>query len=684
MVDVMQTAFSAGEISNDLMGRVDLDWYRLALSRCRNAIVHPHGGVSNRAGTHFIGEVIDSLYQSRLIEFQFSSVQTYILEFSNLKMRVIKDGQYVLDGGVPYELVTPYTATQAQEINFVQSADVMYIVHEDHPPKELARYDHDDWEITTMAFTPSLLAPASVSATATDTGAPTITYRYVVTSEDEKGNESLASGVVTRTCKDMNTGTDSITLTWTAATDAESYNIYKEENESGVYGWIGRSDALKFKDQNIIPDNFNTPILTVKNPFDSVGNYPSAVSFYEERLVFASTTNNPQTIYMSHTGRYNYFSVSKPARDDEAVTFTPVSRKVSTINHLVDLNDLILLTKDQEWRVHGGNAGDPITPSSINPKRQTGWGSTRATPLLIGEVILYIQKGGRKVRALGYSLESDGYKGNDLTIRVPHFFEDGTTIVDMAYSQEPDSIVWAVLSNGDMAAFTYIQEQNVWAWHYHETDGLVENIAVITEDGYDVPYIVVKRTIDGSDVRYIEKIDNRTFVDIEDAFFVDCGLTYSGAPISTVSGLDHLEGKTVDVLADGNVQNQKVVSSGGITLDRPASKLSIGLPYTSYIETLRLALNSPAGAQNKKKVVEDLTIRVKNTRGIKIGSDLDSAQEIKPNYFEPDAPLPMITGDLEGETYDSGWETSGQITISQEYPLPMTVVSIIPKVKIGG
>lgn len=683
MVDVIQSAFSAGEISNDLYGRVELDWYRLALAKCRNSIVHPHGGVSNRAGTHFVGEVIDSTRRSRLVGFQFSADQTYILEFGHLKKRVIKNGLFVLDGPSPYELVTPLTEDQAQTMNTVQSADTVFITHGDHAPQELVRFDHDDWSINNMSFTPLLLPPPSLSGLASAAGSP-LTYKYVVTAEDEGGNESLATTILSVSCSDMEATDAFVTLTWTASANAESYNVYKETNESGTFGWIGRATALKFKDKNIRPDNLSSPIFTAKNPFDSANNYPSVVTFYEERLVFAATYNKPQTIFMSHTGRYNYFSVSKPARADEAVTFTPISRKVSPILNLADLNDLISLTGVNEWRVHGGNQGDAIAPDSINPKRQTNWGSAPIPPLLIGDVILFVQKGSRKVRALGYSLESDGYKGNDLTIRVPHFFEDGVTIVDMAYAQEPYSIVWCVLSSGDLAAFTYIQEQNVWAWHLHDTDGQVENVEVITEGDYDVLYMVVKRHINGSDKRYIEYMDNRTFTDVEDSFFVDSGLTYSGVPIETVNGLDHLEGKEVAVLADGNVQNRKTVSGGSITLDKAASKLSIGLPYRSYIETLRIAVNAPAGAQNKTKIIEDLTIRVKNTRGIAIGESLDSLQEIKPDSFLPDAPIPMFTGDLEGETYDTSWEADGQVVIAQDSPLPMTITAIIPKVRIGG
>lgn len=757
MPEYIQTAFSAGEITNDVFGRVDIDWYRLALAECRNCFVRAHGGVSNRAGLRFVSEVFSSPRKSRLVEFQYSTLQTYGLEFGENILRVIKNKGLVLEPdknitaitkanpavitinshgysngkkvflkniggmtelngrffdvtvvdsnkisigvdstnyttytsggkcGVVFQLATPYSEQEVQELKFVQSADVVYITHKNHKPKELTRSDHHVWTLSDMAFSPELSAPTGLTATVPDTGTPQKTYKYVVTAETEAGEESIASSEVSAVSKDMDQG-GTISLSWNPVSGAVRYNIYKEQNGAGIHGWVGSSSNLTFIDDNMVGDMSNTPTTGARNPFDGSGKYPSVVSFYEQRSIFGATGDQPQTVFASRTGNYNNMGVSKPARDDDAITFTLASKQVNDIKHIFDLNDLILFTGGGEWRVHGGAEGDPITPSGINAKKQTGWGCNDVVPTLIGETVLFVQKEGKKVRALGYDLEKAGYKGNDLSIRVPHFFEDGATIVDMAYAQEPHSIVWCVLSNGDLLGFTYVEEQNVWAWHKHTTDGQFENVMVIDEGGYSVPYFVVKRYVNGSHKRYIEYLDNRDFQSVEDAFFVDSGLSYEGPAIDKVKGLDHLEGKKVSVLGDGNVQNQKTVVDGSINLDREVTKLHIGLPYLSHIKTLRPALNIPGGGQGKQKVLDDVSLRVKKTRGIKVGKDLnnlDSFEEIKAENLIPNEPLPLVTGDLTELIFENGYDDDGQFFVVQDYPLPMTILALIPSLEVG-
>lgn len=680
-----QRSFGGGELAPSLHARVDLAKYQSGAKTLRNFFVHAHGGVSNRPGLRYLAEVKSSAARVRLIPFQFSTTQTYVLEFGNLYMRVFRDGGQVLSGGTPYEISTPYTTAQLPTLKFVQSADVMTIAHPSHAPRALSRTGHTAWTLAAIALAPALAAPGSPAAVATNgTGAaPALAFSYKVTAvRAETLEESLPTAAATCSNYGLNPATGTYnTVTWSAVSGATKYNVYKELNGSGIHGWVGAATGTTFTDSNLAPDEADTP-PEARDPF-AASNNPGAVTYHQQRRVFGGSTAAPQTVWMSQSGNYLNFNVSVPSKDDDAVTFTLASPQVNEIRHFVALNDLLVLTSGGEFKVTGGGSGggDPITPSAVLVRPQGYRGCSQVPPLVVGETALFVQAKGSIVRDLGYSIDVDGYTGNDLSVLSNHLFE-GATLEEWAYAQAPHSIVWAVRSDGVLLSLTYLKEHQVWAWCRHDTDGLFESVCSVSEGAEDAVYVVVKRTVGGSTKRYVERMASRLVTDVGDAFFVDSGLTYDGSPATTISGLSHLEGETVAVLADGSVAPQAVVSGGAITLPHAASVVHVGLPYTSELVTLDLELG-PRNASKRRRVVEVL-VKVERSRALWAGPDADHMTEVKQRDAEPYGdPIGLLTGDMR-VAVPPAWDRSGSLTLQQRDPLPLTVLAVVPEVDVGG
>jgi hypothetical protein len=687
MPAIPQRSFSGGELAPSLHARSDLAKYQSGAKTLRNMIVLAHGGASNRPGTKYIAEVKDSTERVRLIPFQFSVSQTYVLEFGDLYMRVFTDGAQVLLAGVPYEIATPYTTADLPTLKYVQSADVMTIAHPSYAPRNLSRTAHTAWTLATITLAPALAAPAGPVATPTNgSGAvPTHTDSYKVTAvASETLEESLPS--VAATCLNFPlspaTGTYN-TVTWSAVTGATKYNIYKESNGSGIHGYIGSATALTFTDTNLAPDDSDTP-PGARDPFTGT-NYPGVVTYHQQRRVFGGSTSAPQTVWMSQSGNYSNFNVSSPSRDDDAVTFTLASPQVNEIRHFVALADLLVLTSGGEFKVTGGGSGggDAITPSAVVVRPQGYRGCSHVPPLIIGETALFVQAKGAIVRDIGYSLDTDGYTGNDLSVLSNHLFE-GLTLDEWAYAQAPHSIVWAVRSDGVMLSLTYMREHQVWAWCQHDTAGLYESVCTVSEGTEDAVYVAVKRTINGVVRRYVERLQSRIVNDVRDSFFVDSGLTYDGAAATVISGLDHLESETVTILADGSVSASQIVSAGTVTLPAAASVVHVGLAYSSEIKTLDFDLAQARAPANAKRRVTEVVVKVERSRGLWVGPNADNVIEVKQRDVEPYGdPIELVTADIKIAIPPS-WGRSGSIVLQQIDPLPLTVLAVLPEVEIGG
>lgn len=478
---------------------------------------------------------------------------------------------------------------------------------------------------------------------------------------------------------DLATSPNANSITIPAVTDAVRYNVYRLFN--GLFGYIGQSDGSPFKDNNITPDVSKTPPIA-NDPFAAAGDYPGATGYYRGRRWFAGTTNKRQNVWATRSGTEKNLSYSIPQRDDDGIAFRLTARQANTVRHIVPLQDLLLLTSGAEWLITTENS-DALTPDSISYKPQGYVGASNVQPVVTNDAVLFAQARGGRVREMRYSWEQQGYPSSDISLMAPHLF-DGYTITSMAYARTPDSILWVVRDDGALLGCTYMAEHKVVGWHHHATTGEVEAVCTIPEGNEDATYLVVKRELNGRDVRLIERLHTREFATLADAFFVDCGLTYSGTATATVGGLWHLEGETVVALADGIVVRDLVVASGRITLPAAASKIHIGLPYAAYCATLPPSMEvDHAFGLGRQKSVNAVSIDLYQTAGVKVGTSLSNGQSIRAAGSAYGA-APTVVDGMHSVNLPAGWSADGNIYVLQDDPLPMTVRALVMEVALGG
>jgi hypothetical protein len=412
--------------------------------------------------------------------------------------------------------------------------------------------------------------------------------------------------------------------------------------------------------------------------FSSTTGFPRAIGFYEERLYFAGTTDQPQTIFGSVSADFENHTPG--TEDDAAINVTIASDQVNVIKHLLPARFLQLLTTSAEFTLSGGAGSEPVTPTNVNVLRETTFGTGNIKPLRAGNSTILIQKGAEKVKEITFDLDTDGLLGVDLTVLADHLARGGLT--DMVWQQEPELLLWFVHADGRLIGLTYDRANATVGWHEHSLggDGIVESITAIPSGAEDQVYLSVKRTIDGSTVRHIVYLKSLYFNDdVTDAFFVDSGLTYDGSATTTIKSLNHLEGETVTILADGAAHADKTVSNGTITLDRSASKVHVGYGYTSSLETLRMEAGAEDGiAQGKIKRIHGVTARFFQTVGAELGPDTANLDRLpfRDSSMAMDEAVPLFTGDKE-ISFPSGYDNDAKIVIRQTQPLPMTILAIM-------
>lgn len=693
-VRTLSRSFAGGEISPEMFGRIDLVPFQTGLALAENFLLRPHGPAVNRPGTLFIRETKTSSLPSRLIPFSFNTEQTFALEFGDGYVRFHTNGATLESSpGVPYEVATPYGWDNVFDLHYVQSADVLTLVHPFFAPMELRRLSALNWTLTPIVFGTQVAAPTGTLANATGPGGGNPrTYNYVVTASVVDGatvdesNQSINASAST----DLSIAGNIITVTWAASVTpgVTRYDVYKSSN--GVYGFIGRATGLSFVDDNIIPDYTTTPPIN-SNPFGGLGNFPAAVTYYEQRRAFAATINKPQTIWMTRSGTESNFGQSIPTRDDDAVVFTIAAREVNQIRHLVPLASLVVHTASAEWRVQSTD-NSALTPSTISAKPQSYTGANNVQPQVVGNNIVYPRARGGRINEFTYTYDAQGgyrYQSSDLSLMAPHLFQ-GKQILDMAMAKAPYQILWNVSSGGDLVALTYVPEQKVAGWHHHRTiNGAFESVCCVGEGDEDAVYVIVRRVINGATKRYVERFHSREFIDPADAYFVDCGVSYDGVPINVISsGLSHLEGQTVSILADGGVITQQVVTGGGLPdpLPVPASKIQIGLPITARMQTLPMTFETMAFGQGRAKNVNKVWLRLFQSSGLWIGPSFDPLQMrlIKTRVSEPwGTPPALVTEELE-QVLEPSWNQDAGVCIEQRDPLPATISAITLEAAIGG
>ena len=730
------TNFTAGELSPRLDGRNDLAKYSAGCATVENMVIYPHGAAARRPGTQYVASVKTPANKTRLIPFEFSTEQTYILEFGNQYIRFYRNNGQIESGGSPYEISTPYLTAELFDIKFAQSADVMYLTHPNHQTRKLSRTGHTSWTLAAVEFTNGPYLDTNTTATTITTSAHTVGTGRTLTA-------SAVTGI--------NSGSGFLTT-----------DVGRQIRFRDGYGIITAFTSTTVVTIEILIDMGSTSASTdwSLGSFSTTTGFPSCVSFFEQRLVFAASINNPQTVYFSKSGDYENMdaNIGGTVADDDAIIYTIASNQVNAIRFLTSARTLIIGTAGGEFVVSGGGDNSPITPTNIMIKKQSNHGAANVDAISVGNATLFLQRAKRKIRELAYNFDVDGYIAPDLTILAEHITEGN--VVEMAYQEEPLAIIWCVRGDGQLIALTYQREQEVVAWHRHiiggvfgTGDAVVESVAVIpTDDSEYELYMIVKRTINSATTRYVEYLhtfnfdqtDNTSFNYLDSQLDLSksqttltadinatattisvasvSGLSASGkikiggeiisyAGISSlnltgctrgqnittatshtsgdtvkevvniIAGLDHLEGQTVSILVDGATHPTKVVASNQITLDRFGTDVKVGLSYTSILKTMRIDAGSQDGtSQGKTKRIYEVTARLFETVGVEVGPDLNNMERIpfRTSADPMDQGIPPFTGDKEVE-FRGNYDTDGFMMVRQTQPLPLTLLSLYPR-----
>lgn len=863
MTTVIQRSFGGGEIDPELDSRIDLTKYMTGFKAQRNMMTVKSSVVTNRPGTQLVCKVGDTTNNyCRLVEFEFSPSQTYILEFGDVYMRVIKNGVQLTNltvtpitsitqaspgvftknshgfsnndevqasgflgmtllngrnftihdvttntftlkyngtyvnttlfaaytgGGTlkrVYQIASPFAGADLPTLNYVQSADVMTFTHPNYAPRELARTGDTSWAFTTISFAPTQAAPTSPILTG---GAGSVAGQgWAVTAIAPITFEESLPLTLTTSALAAPSPSNHIIFTWTNAAGAASYNVYQLFN--GIYCFIGISSdgTTGFTiDGSIAPDSSTTPPKSF-TPFNATNLYPSSAFFYQERRCFLNSNSFPERCWMTKSAQYYNLTSSTPIQDDDAIIFDVRGRQVNRLTAGVDLGiALILLTEAGEHACLGDNSGT-LKPNAVNRKQYSYNGCGSLRPILINTAGIYANKFKNEVRDIEYRFQINGYGGDDLTSFAKHLFKYNS-MTDWAFAKIPNSIVWAVRDDGILLGFTYIKEQQIYAWHRHDTDGFIENVACVSEGSRHAPYLIVLRDTG----RFIERMSDRNFgTDIRDAWFLDSALQYDGRNLETlnysspiqiqstnftwdssdvytlhitqagfsftaadvgnefqlnltddngnpvmlrfevtayigagdvtaslaagivptayrgvnhtldwvkavdvVSGLWHLEGKTVAVIGDGyvignpnnsNIASTFTVTNGSITLPHAYGVILVGLPYLTDLQTMNID-NAQGTTADKPMNTNKVNVDVLDSRGLWAGQDAptgdDPLQDLEEYKCRTDADsygVPALRSEVIDVLIPANWRKGGSIFLRQVDPLPLTIRSIMP------
>jgi hypothetical protein len=644
----IQSNFTTGEIDPLLKARIDINQYYNALEEARNVLIQPQGGVERRPGLQFVSDVTSAGSSFRLVPFEFSTTQSYMLLFANNKMFVFKDKELVtaINAGSDDFLTTTIGTANLDKMDYAQSADTLIIVQEDMAPKKIVRgANHASWTISDISFefTPFF---------AFTTGTTTINQTLTPSAVDGK-----------------------ITLTAGGSVFTSSHlNQFIETNDG-----LGRARITRFVSATVVEaiveiPFFNTDAIASGSTFIETGyeaewsgskGYPRTVTFHEGRLYFGGAKSRPNTLYASRVGRFFDFNPGE-GLDDDGINITLATDNTNAITGMFSGRDLQVFTKGGEFFLPQSTL-DPITPSNVVVNGATRRGSLEGIkPVGAESGTLFIQRAGKSLREFLFSDVELSYISNNISLLSSHLLKSPT---DMALRKatsttDGDLLILVNSTDGSIATYSILRGQNVIAPSLSTTDGEFQNVAV----DVDQIYFVVKRTIDSATKYYVECFNDDNTTDSAKL------LSGSSKPSSTtVTGLTHLEGKTVKVVADDGMQADKTVASGQITLDSvPTTYVEIGLDYTPTIKTLPVELKLPSGniVAQKKRIIEATALMYLSQNLTLNGNEFTFTN--KEFFTGKKRRKPML-----------GYDREGQMTFSQTQPLFFTLLGVEFKVSVG-
>lgn len=720
---LIQTNFTAGELSPRMYGRVDIARYANGAMTMENCWPVVHGGALRRDGTLFCAAAKNANQKAIVIPYVFNTEQAYIVEFGHLYVRFFfPDGSPIeTSPGNKLELVSPYTEAMLGELEYVQGADTMFLFHPSLPIHRLRRVTNTAWTLAPAPFVTTPFAEAgikfSTSATISDatvgTGRTFTSSTSAFLAADVGRQVTSAGGIAEITAVTSATvATVEVVVAfagtalseWEMTISPQATNTPQAKDPVGkvitltldIAGWrptdVGKYVKINeglvqitaYTSATVVKGQIKAAMTsatgaspnswTLESPvWNAENGYPATGTLYEQRLACAGSPAYPQTVWLSRTGEYLNFELG--TKDDDAMSFTVASDQINPVSHLGQIKVLIALTYGGEFSLTGG-VEKPITPTNIQVKNQSVYGCNKVRPVRIGNELYFVQRSNRKLRAMAYKYDSDAYGSPDMSVLSEHITESG--IVSMAYQQDPESILFLVRADGLLVTMTVDRDQDVIGWARQTTDGFFESVASIPTSDGDQVFAVVRRTINGQTARYIERFVGGAQI--------DCGIFATSGPGQTTwGGLAHLEGKTVDIVADGVVMQQQVVSLGQITLPRSAKDVQIGLPFATRVKTLTPEVQGGTGsAQGNSMRIGEITLRFLNTTGCKVkGQSINqtiSFRNLGENVL--DQPPQNFSGVKRLENL--GWERGeASIEIIQDQPLPFHLLDVIKKMTIN-
>lgn len=741
----MQTSFNAGELSPAMAGRVDQDKYFSGCETQFNMLPLLQGPAVRRGGTRDIGAAKSgTATRGPLIDFVFNSEQAYVLEFGDQYLRFWVNRGQLLSGGLPYEIATPYLAADllTSEGTFtlrtLQTGDVMRIAHCDgkYPVYRLSRLGATNWTLTqeqTLGgpFRDINTDTASTVQASAATGAGiTLTASQAIFEAGHVGSlilledpdpgktkpyqpaETIAINAVQRNGGNFYQALNG--FTWAAGDTTQRYVPVHTEGAAndGEVDWLYLHSGYGWAQITAVggPTSATATVLSrlpaavvsaatrrwAFSDFSSVYGWPTDLTFFRERLVYVRS----RQVFLSVVGAFDDFS----ARDaglltkETAMRLSLATDRFDGVRWCASLRSLVLGSASSELSLQEQTTQELFAADNVQNVPQTEYGARKMKPLKVGDAFLFSERAGGRVRDMRYSYEIDRYKSEEVSVLAEHIFDRSgqglpeRQVVDWAYQRQRDSTVWVVLSDGTLAALTLNRERGVVAWSPQQLggDAFVEAVQCIpAPDGKnDDVWFMVRRTVNGVQTRRLEiLLDHRLVLNgTGEGVFVDASVTQRNAvAFTTVTGLSHLEGKTVQVCLDGSRHPDRVVTGGQITLDWAGNLAHVGYQFKSRLKPMRMEVQGRGGtSQTAKKGIAEVFLRVQNTVGGRVGATFDKMDAVKTlNPLAPvGSPPPLFTGDIRVQ-FPGGFTDDGYICYEQPDPLPATVVALIATVKVN-
>ena len=739
-VSPILTSFNAGELGPLLAGRTDLAKYPGSGKLVSNFIPRIQGPLQRRGGTRKVAEVKDSNTRTWAVRFEFSAGQAWVLEFGDMYVRFYSNHSQYLSGGVPMEVVSPYPASSLVNtdgtfaLKFVQSADVIYIAHHSrlYQPRKLTRLADNNWQFS--LYQPNLgpfLEMNSVQTTtletSADTGSITIVASAPVFAATDVGRlvrvevQDLSNILPWETNKSYTVGdhvrydgkTYICSFTNTSGTSPPVHErgiAYDGKTGAGwqyqdpgygiarITAYVSTTDVTA----TVIVDPLNgviqMPTALQFNPsyrwqlgaWSDTTEWPSTVTFFRNRLVWAGKQRYWLSVPNDFANMIGDFFGQTTA--DAAIWEEVQAEDVNEIVWLSGGDRLMIGTPGGEFAAGELTTSQALGPANIKCERQSKYRCRAVQPVAIGASLLYAQRAGRKLMSMAYEIQRDRFVSTDKAVLADRMTRGG--IVQLAHQGEPGSIVWTVLNTGALLAFAFDAEQQVEGWARMPIggNGIVESIATIpAPDGTrDELWLIVRRTIGGHTRRFVEYMErpwegpdnDGAGGDAQaDAYYVDAGITATGSGLMTITGLGHLEGQTVKILADGGVHPDRVVDHGAVTLQDAANVVQVGLSAPARYVSNDIEAGGQSGTgQGKAGRIYRLGLRLVDTLGGKAGTyggPLDDLETRTADDGMGDAPA-VYTGDYD-LTLSGDWDRQLRLEVRQDDPLPMTIAALMPR-----